>query len=193
MLTQNAAAAVASAMESECYALVGGAACTMLGSPRITMDVDFVVPQGQTRAARSKLRNNPAFQVEARTNHTYYVQAGSNPVEIEILAPPALFKDQFSTSTPYVLVNNVKILSPILLLNAKCGSILQRASDEKKYTDALDIEFLLRYIAQSGLSVGSEVPNASREFITWFVNSHGGKQAFQNAGFSVPDSPFIPF
>jgi len=190
-LTKAAAAAIATAMGSDCYALVGGAACTLLGSTRATEDIDFVVPQGQTPAARNKLRKNSAFEIEAGTNHTKYVQAGSSPVAVEILAPPGLFKGQFSTSTPCLLVNNVRILKPTLILDAKCGSILGRASDGKKQTDALDIKFLLVYIARYGMSVGSEVPNATGEFITWFASSYGGKELFQRAGFTVPGGMFF--
>ena len=37
LLTRRAATAVASAMNNDCYALVGGAACAMLGSTHVTM------------------------------------------------------------------------------------------------------------------------------------------------------------
>ena len=184
-LTRSAATAVASAMKDDCYALVGGAACTMLGSTRITLDVDFVVPQGHTKSARNRLRDNPAFRVEPGTNHTTYNRSGSNPVEIEILAPPGLFKGQFSISTPCVVVNNVRVLKPTLILDAKCESILGRANDIKKRTDAQDIRFLLIYIAKNRIPVGSGVPNASSEFITWFVSIYGGKELFQRAGLTA--------
>lgn len=184
-LIKSASAAVASAMGTDCYALIGGAACSMLGSRRITMDVDFVVPQGHTVPARNKLRNHPGFEVERRTNHTKYVQHGSGSIQIEILTPPGLFKSQFSASTPCVLVDNVRILKPTLILDAKCNSILGRGQDSKKLTDAEDIKFLLTYIAFHKIPVGSEVPNATGEFIAWFDQVYGGKELFQNAGFTV--------
>ncbi|KAF9877993.1 hypothetical protein CkaCkLH20_04569 [Colletotrichum karsti] len=190
-LTKNAARAVAYAMGDDCYAIVGGAACTMLGSARVTMDVDFVVPQGQTKLARNKLRDHSAFQVEVRTNHTSYVEAGANTVGIEILAPPGMFRDQFSASTPYVLVDNVRVLKPTLLLNAKCGSILGRSSDLKKRSDAEDIKFLLSYISSSGMSVESDVPKATDELIAWFSGQYGGKELFEKAGFAVPNSMYL--
>jgi hypothetical protein len=40
--------AVAHAMTGNCYAINGGAACTVLGSSRLTSDVDFPV-QGYTK------------------------------------------------------------------------------------------------------------------------------------------------
>ncbi|KAK3305115.1 uncharacterized protein B0T15DRAFT_188878 [Chaetomium strumarium] len=69
-----AARAVALSLGEELhYAIVGGAACLMLGSARLTADVDFVVPKGRTKNARRLLRNQPdRFTVESRANHTYY-------------------------------------------------------------------------------------------------------------------------
>jgi hypothetical protein len=103
-----------------------------------------------------------------------------------------LFKGQFSASTPCVLVNDVRILKPTLILDAKCGSILGRASMTKKQTDAFDIKFLLAYIARYGIPVGLEVPNATGEFITLFVGLYGGRELFQKAGFTIPGGMF-PF
>jgi hypothetical protein len=184
-LTKAAAATVAAAMGNDPYAIVGGAACTLLGSPRVTQDVDFVVPRGRTPAARNKLRSNPAFEVEPRTNHTSYIRGGSK-VEIEILAPPGIFKGQFDDSTPCMMINNIRVLQPTLILDAKCRSILGRATEGKKRTDATDISFLLDYIASRRIPIGSDVPNASPEFITWFVQNYGGKVRFEKAGFTVP-------
>lgn len=114
----------------------------LLGSPRLTQDVDFVVPTGQTRAARQELRNAGIFTIEPGTLHTYY-----QGVEIEILAPPALFKEPYNAETPTVEVQQVRVLKPALILtsNAQCRSILGRANEDKKRTDAEDIMFLLRW------------------------------------------------
>lgn len=62
--------------------------------PRI---IDFVVRRGRTPTARQLLRASSDFEVEARTNHTLYKAA--KPVEIEILAPPALFQEIFDEKT----------------------------------------------------------------------------------------------
>jgi hypothetical protein len=89
--------------------------------------VDFVVPAGQTPTARQELRNAGVFTIEPGTLHTYY-----QGVEIEILAPPALFKEPYNAETPTIEVQQVRILKPALILNAKCRSILGRANEEKK-------------------------------------------------------------
>ncbi|KAK2809032.1 hypothetical protein FQN50_004085 [Emmonsiellopsis sp. PD_5] len=86
--------AVGAALQQTKYAVIGGSACMLLGSTRFTRDVDFVVPPGQTRAARQELRNAEGFDIEPRTLHTYY-----RGVEIEILAPPALFKEPYNAET----------------------------------------------------------------------------------------------
>ncbi|TVY38399.1 hypothetical protein LSUB1_G006364 [Lachnellula subtilissima] len=128
---REAAGAISYSLGGQVYALVGGAACSMLGSSRETEDVDIVVPQDATRNTRSLLRKQTAyFEVESRTAHTYYK---SDPrVEVEILAPPSLFREHFDKNTAVIEVHGVRILKPSLILNAKCNSILGRASDAKK-------------------------------------------------------------
>ncbi|KAJ5360495.1 hypothetical protein N7517_009686 [Penicillium concentricum] len=138
-------------------------------SERATEDIDFVVLRGHTPAMRKLLRDSPDFEVETRIYHTWYRAA--KPVEIEILAPPALCRETFDETTEVITVRNVKVLKPALLLNAKCGSILSRASESKKRTDAQYILFLLYYCAENPnhLPKASEVPNASKAFVEAFV------------------------
>ncbi|CCX05080.1 Similar to hypothetical protein ASPNIDRAFT_45694 [Aspergillus niger ATCC 1015]; acc. no. EHA21063 [Pyronema omphalodes CBS 100304] len=185
----EAARAVGVAMAGMTYAVVGGAACNLLGSTRATEDVDFVVPRGATAEARSLLRKTPGFTVEPRTNHTYYQSSTSPiPVQIEILTPPMLFKEEFDSTTPVISVSGVNVLKPTFLLNAKCRSVLSRGTEEKKRTDTHDILFLLRYIATAkDMRVTiEEVPNISKAFVDWFVqNDPQSIQLWKAAGFSV--------
>ncbi|OQE01487.1 hypothetical protein PENSOL_c004G09507 [Penicillium solitum] len=90
--------ALGNTLGDEKYALVGGSACTALGSERATQDIDFVVLRGQTPAVRQLLRDSPDFEVQAKTYHTWY--RGAEPVDIEILAPPALFREKSLTKQP---------------------------------------------------------------------------------------------
>lgn len=115
------------------YCLIGGAACSMLGSTRATVDVDILVAKGATLKARKVLRADARFQVEKGTLHTWYQAGpGAPKVEIEILAPPGLFRGAFDVDTPTMLVGQKKVLKPALLLNAKVGSLRQRSAEEKK-------------------------------------------------------------
>ena len=125
---------------------------------------------------RKLLRDSHDFEVEARTYHTW--DKAAEPVEIEILAPPALFREPFTETTEVITVGNLKILKSALLLNAKCGSIVSRASELKKGTDAQDIIFLLDYCAENPdyLPKASEVPNASKEFVEAFIRKYGGEK-----------------
>lgn len=182
---RNAARAVGAALHQTKYAVIGGAACMLLGSPRLTQDVDFVVPTGQTGAARQELRNAGVFTIEPGTLHTYY-----QGVKIEILAPPALFKEQYNAETPTVEVQQVRVLKPALILNAKCRSILGRANEDKKRTDAEDIIFLLRWFVnnpQHPKLTAAEVPNATKQFHDWFTATYcpsaGDKALWAQAGF----------
>lgn len=116
-----AAIAVGNALaHCEKYPLVGGSACVILGSTRAAEDIDFVVLRGGTSKARQLLRVSPGFEVEPRTNHTTY--KAKRPVDINILAPPALFREPFDQDTEAITVESMKVLKPALLLNTKCGS-----------------------------------------------------------------------
>ncbi|KAN0106648.1 hypothetical protein V8E51_009524 [Hyaloscypha variabilis] len=181
---REAAVAINYYLGDQVYAIVGGAACSLLGSTRETEDIDIVVPQGATRDARQRLRNEPTyFDVDNRTLHTYY---RSDPrVEVEILTPPSLFRERFDNNTPVVLINGVKVLKPSLILNAKCNSILGRASEEKKTTDATDIKFCLWWCASNNaFPTATEVPRASREFVEWFIGVYGEAEYWTNAGYN---------
>nr|POE99493.1 hypothetical protein CFP56_52883 [Quercus suber] len=155
------------------YAIVGGAACLVLGSTRSTEDVDFVVLKGEISNARKLLSaDKDSFTVDSRTLHTYH--KSSPPVQIEILAPPGTFREKFDQDTPTLTVeigsSSVIILHPTLILNAKCRSVLGRASDAKKRSDASDIKFLLRYLVRTGIIPSSQdLSNASKTFVEWFV------------------------
>ncbi|KAF9775474.1 hypothetical protein IL306_006417 [Fusarium sp. DS 682] len=167
------------------YAVVGGAACVLLGSTRATFDVDFVVPKGETKAARALLKSYPDyFDIDKKTLHTFY--RSEPPVEIEILAPPALFREDFSSSTSVVEVQGVRVLQPTLLLNAKCNSILGRARSDKKDTDAEDIQFLLQWCTRNNVRPkATDVPAASLEFVQWFINEYGNEALWRDAGFDL--------
>jgi hypothetical protein len=184
-----AAQAVAKALgDQQPYAIVGGAACALLGSDRSTSDVDLVVPKGDTKAARALLKSDPdSFSVDKRTQHTFY--RSNPPVDIEILAPPIMFKGEFLPTTPVIFVHGgVRVLKPTLILNAKCNSVLDRSSSEKKDTDAQDILFLLRWCAANGVRPDcNEVPNASLDFVQWFIGVNGNEQLWTGIGFDLKE------
>lgn len=97
---------------------------------RTTQDIDFVVLQGQTPAAQQFLRASPDYEVKPRTNHMIFKE-GAKLVEIEIAAPPALFKETFDQTTEVIAVGNMMVLKSALILNAECYSIVERFSEAK--------------------------------------------------------------
>lgn len=169
------------------YAVVGGAACQLLGSTRETEDVDFVVPQGQVAAARALIGGDKErFTVEPRTLHTYY--KSTSQLRIEIISPPGTFKESFDADTSTYTINvdgcNVEVLHPLSILNAKCRSILERASDEKKKSDAYDIGFLLWWLAENKIfPTGQHAPNVSGEFVEWFIVTYQGDELWTRVNF----------
>ncbi len=93
-----------------------------------------------------------AFTVEPRTLHTKHT-ASATGVDIEILSPPALFQGSFDAATPIVMVNGVRVLHPVRILDAKCRSLLSRSHDVKRASDAEDIAFLLHRCASDGIKI----------------------------------------
>ncbi|KIH88728.1 hypothetical protein SPBR_07877 [Sporothrix brasiliensis 5110] len=179
-----ATAEVGKAMYGMKYAIVGGAACAALGSERFTEDIDLVVPRGETIAARRRLQPNPRITIDPRTRRTFF----DSSVPIEILVPPAMFKGEFTDETPVIEIGGASILKPTLLLNSKCGSIWQRAEENKKATDAYDIKFLLGWLADAdclllaGSQARAEVPNATRDFVAAFTSKFGDAEIWVRAG-----------
>lgn len=187
-----AAKAVALSFGSTHYAIVGGAACLLLGSTRQTTDIDAVVIKGETKTARDKLcAQKTHFSVDPKTRHTNYLSKPA--VEIEILTPPLLFKENFDKDTPTVTVaGGIKILKPTLILNAKCGSVLGRANDAKKLTDSRDIKYLLAWCAGHQMwPTANECPKIIKAFVEWFVPIYGGKELFKNAGWDETNGKLI--
>lgn len=161
------------------FAIVGGAAVALLGGARVTADVDVVVasPVG-LREARAALRSAKAFEVEKRTLHTYF-ENGRFRVSIDLLCPGSTFRESFDPQKDITIIKyagrSAPILKPVKILNGKCQSLLGRTSDMKKATDAADIVHLLLWLASNPAYFDWEsLPNASREFVAWFIDNYGG-------------------
>jgi hypothetical protein len=157
---------------------VGGAPCSLLGSSRQTEDINFVVPQGGTSNARSALRRSANFHVQPRTNHTTYIFAVSEvePIDIEILTPPSLFKGEYTTLSPVVFVGDIRVLHPIDILASKCDSVIQQSTAEKRNSNSRDIAFLLDYIIEhEELRGEAEIERlkkvATKEWIDYYLQN----------------------
>ncbi|KAK7926758.1 hypothetical protein PG985_003756 [Apiospora marii] len=187
----DAAAAVAVALDGKVpYALVGGGACVVLGSQRATEeDIEIVVPKGRTSEARSLLKEHPAsFDIESKTLHTYFKSGGPGLVRVELLAPPGMFREDFTEATPTICVGDgrVRVLKPVLLLNAKCGSVQERPNQERMQSDAVDIVFLLGWCRRNGVyPTADDVPNATRALVDTFVSLVPSKEHWVNAGYDM--------
>lgn len=195
---QAAASAVANAVGNRPYAIVGGAACLLLGSVRQTEDVDLVVPKNTVVEYRKLFRTPDATRLGFKTGtqqprHTFH---GQENVLIELLSPPGMFKTHFDANTPTVLVNGIRVLHPLFLLDAKCGALISR-SEQKRFTDAQDIIFLLGYCVAHGLKITTrDVPNASPDNVEYLISQGWvSREVWAHAGYvqgsewSAIDSP----
>lgn len=149
--------------------------------------------KGETKTARDKLAaQRTHFSVDPKTRHTTYLS--SPAVQIEILTPPLLFREKFDETTPTEMVGcGIKVLKPTFLLNAKCRSILGRATETRKASDAGDIKFLLAWVASKGMwPTAGECFNINSPFVDWFVTSYGGGNLFKSAGWNEADGMLLP-
>ncbi|RDX52756.1 hypothetical protein OH76DRAFT_1400017, partial [Lentinus brumalis] len=182
---QVAAVAVADAMGDNCPVR---ACWLLLGGPGAALpkgqDIDFVVPQGTTSASRRLLMDHGAFTVEPRTLHTKHT-ASATGVDIEILSPPALFQGSFDAATPIVMVNGVRVLHPVRILDAKCRSLLSRSHDVKRASDAEDIAFLLHRCASDGIKIrAGDMVNAIPGVLEYIIDQAWvPRQAWNAAGY----------
>ncbi|PIL30717.1 hypothetical protein GSI_06885 [Ganoderma sinense ZZ0214-1] len=181
-----AAMAVAETLNPRPYAVVGGAACMLLGSMRLTEDVDLVMPRG-TVAEYRKLFRTPEAESRGFTTgteqprHTFH---GAERALVEFLSPAGMFRGAFDENTPTVVVDRVRVLHPLNLLDAKCESVFTRG-EHKKHTDAEDIRFLLAYCADNGLEITFQnVPHAHPEAVEHLM-SEGWvpREAWEKAGY----------
>lgn len=175
-------------MGSKPYALVGGAACQLLGSQRTIKDVDFIICENKTTEARELLKKSGEFTVEPRTKHTKYGE-----VDVEILAPPFLFKGKFDENTPTQQVDGVKLLSTPQLLDVKCQALNIRQTAAKKMTDAADIKFLLELLVATGplTNAKEQVPHADEQFIRRYKLKYGDAP-WEKAGFALVSKYPLP-
>lgn len=181
--------AIGELLAGQKYCIIDGGALQLLESPRLTKDVDILVPMGTIAAARARLAAaKDQFFVEPRTRHTYYKKSAPT-IPIDIVAPSILFKEEFDFNTPVRTVpvdgKSVDILKPALILNAKCVSVLGRSTDEKKKSDASDIIFLLEWLTDNNVVLADgEVPHATPVFIRWFIEQYQNSEKWRRAGFS---------
>ncbi|KAK7996645.1 Cellulase [Apiospora arundinis] len=192
----DAAAAVALALDGKIqYALVGSGACSVLGSQQVTENLEIVVPKGQTQQARSLLKEHPtSFDIEKRTLHTYF-KSSSEPsngrVRVELLAPPGMFREEYTESTPTILApsgdKKIRVLKPTLLLNSRCASVQDQRTEEGKRAHAMDIVFLLGWCHRNGVvPTSDEVPHATMPFVHTFISLlPSSKEHWVNSGYDL--------
>lgn len=98
----EACRATGQALNNEPYALIGGAACSLLGSRRGTCDIDIVVLDGRKRAVVSQLDNLPEFGVEEGSMRTWYNASNGNHYNLDIMEPSTIHHD--SRAVPKLLM-----------------------------------------------------------------------------------------
>ena len=173
------------ALNDSTYAVIGGAACSMLGSSRGTHDIDIVVPDGTKPAAISALRSSRAFGVEPGSQRIWYNASDGRHYNLDIIESSSIYQQFNCTQTETITVNGVRILKPSLMLNFKCFSwTAENRSQQKKNNDAKDISFLDTYIAKRGERInGGEVRFADGDFfMNYLVSYPETRKAWQMIG-----------
>ena len=141
------------------YALIGGAACSLLGSQRGTADLDILVPEGQKRATQLLLADAPTFGYDAQTRQTWFNAPNGNYHNIDVMAGSRV-GTVLDSQTPTMLINGARVLPPGVLLRMKCLSWSEmdtKRDQTKKGHDAGDIRFLLEYMVENRITVDPQV------------------------------------
>ena len=154
------------------YAIMGGSACFLLGSPRTTTDIDLVVDvsdiNGLTvESLSTKLKKTPGFTQVDRDRLGYFTPAIALPdsalVPLEIFDPEAWSRrPQYQQVKSHRVTVRIPdgyiawVFSPAWLLREKIMAIQQRgyAGTLKFGTDLLDILFLADVIGEDDYRVG---------------------------------------
>ncbi|KAH9913318.1 uncharacterized protein BXZ73DRAFT_106966 [Epithele typhae] len=142
---------VARAMrDDDVYAVVGGAACLIFGSTRLTTDVDIVVLKAPSKSC------GLGFETPQTSS--------SNPEP---------YTPSICPSTPVVVVDGVKVLAPVPLLDCKCYSVTGRTIEGKKLSDTTDIKFLLQYCARNSIQLqAAALKFLDAELVELLVNDY---------------------
>jgi len=169
----EACRATGQALSNEPYALIGGAACSLLGSRRGTYDIDIVVLDGRKRAVVSQLDNLPEFGVERGSMRTWYNASNGNHYNLDVMEPSTIHQ-QFTGSTETINVQGITVLKPVNILNFKCFSYVDRSRPaQKKQNDGRDIRFLLDYMIQHGERVhNGQLRFADEDFLVDYISSY---------------------
>jgi len=173
------------------YAVIGGVACIVLGSPRPTKDLDIVVPDGKAAEAATLLAATGHFGTETtqtgRRRAWFHASLHRN-YNLDVLEPHDIGQNFTSTGgvPETITVNGYPILHPAHLLNFKIASWVDRMSTHgyKKINHAKDIRFLVDWLARERMTVTrSQVSHATDDFLVLFCASYPGmSKAFEKIG-----------
>jgi hypothetical protein len=161
---------IAKALKGSSYALIGGAACSLLGSRRGTYDIDIIVPTGQRGRTVELLGRSKKFGVEPGATRTWFNSSNDTHYNVDVMEPGQIYQ-KFDRKTETRVVNGIRILKPALLLNFKCLSWSSRGRQRaKRLHDAQDIRFLVTYMARAGERTSPrEVNFADEDFLLEFL------------------------
>jgi hypothetical protein len=118
----SAAIALSQAIAKEPYAFIGGAACQLLGSARVTQDVDFVIPRGMPPRILEILGQSAFFHVTPNRKVSFVSMPGT-VVHVNIMSHPQRFPERYDETTPTIIIAGVGLLHPVLILNITCDSV----------------------------------------------------------------------
>lgn len=126
------------------YAIIGGAACFLLGSSRLTHDLDIIVLNGTKKAAMARLASDT--EVFGTAQGGIWVKTDGKRYNLDIMEPQQI--GQVFNGNEIVKVQGVNVLHPSVLLQYKQYSYAYRDANRQasKRNDEVDLRFLARYL-----------------------------------------------
>lgn len=163
----NACESCQSALRGNDFAILGGAALKLLGSPRNTADIDLLVPDGRKKATIAALRSHSDFGADSGSlmKRMWYTDSRGRNHNIDILEP-SMIGGRFDPRKDILNFKSVNLLRPEMILNYKIVSYEGREKQNKKAHDRHDILWLIGFLAKKGIVMGPrDVPACDADFL----------------------------
>ncbi|CAK4032216.1 Hypothetical predicted protein [Lecanosticta acicola] len=167
------------------YAFLGGAAVVLLGSRRVTSDLDIIVPNGtKARVIERLQRQMQGFGRQEASTRSWVLTPDNEAHNLDILEAQEIYAE-FADNTSCEAVDGIRVMRPAAILRTKIISWQSKErKQEKTLTDAEDIAFLVGYMAAHRTKTNRrELDVADEDFFDeWLMRYPGTRESWRAIG-----------